>query len=411
MLRRIAALAFGILLALLLAEGGLQVAALVAQRRATRSDGLATEGREVILCVGDSFTYGLGASGPACAYPVRLQAALDARAPGRFAVVNEGMAGRNSRDVLALLGAMLDRLRPRRVIALVGTNDMWTRPALLPAGAEAEARESGYAFRWRLPRLFALLRSRAAERSSEPQEMPHPPGPPADLPEDDPVERAFRLLESGAVAPDAIRTVAERLFDPAYRGRVQLAIDRLRALRTPTPSQRALLLRIEARLLLRDDPDRAMQKVVDAYLADGVEAATTIELSRIGDLVGEPQFEAMLAAATPEQAATLRRLHGTATRSADDVVATLREHLARIVALCRARGAEAWFLSYPKHTFGCDELEGVAAEQSVRFLDLRPAFERRLAEVGRDALFIADGHCTDAGYQLMADSIADAILK
>src|SRR5262245_6819923 len=81
----------------LLQLGALAVAALAPSRIAAPADGCA------VLCVGDSYTYGLGASSPEFAYPAALESILS-RAPidAGSRVVNAGWPGRNSRDVVGL---------------------------------------------------------------------------------------------------------------------------------------------------------------------------------------------------------------------------------------------------------------------------------------------------------------------
>jgi lysophospholipase L1-like esterase len=49
-------------------------------------------GKQVILCLGDSVTYGYGVNDEH-SYPAELQKALDAKYPGRFAVLNGGVDG------------------------------------------------------------------------------------------------------------------------------------------------------------------------------------------------------------------------------------------------------------------------------------------------------------------------------
>lgn len=112
------------------------------------------------LCVGDSFTYGLGASKPDGSYPSQLEAALRA-APldGRWRVANGGVPGRNSRDVLLDLPRQFRRERPRFVVILVGCNDPWSRPD--PASIDEAARDPseppGWRLEWRTRKLFLLL--------------------------------------------------------------------------------------------------------------------------------------------------------------------------------------------------------------------------------------------------------------
>jgi lysophospholipase L1-like esterase len=147
---------------LLLAElvlqlGALAVAAFVSSREHAGS------GECALLCVGDSYTYGLGASRGDCSYPSVLETLLrDAHEGGPSRVVNAGWPGRNSRTVIELLPRHLQEFRPRRVAILCGANDVWSRPGRVKIEDLADPPASGgaatrFRFEWRLPRLIALV--------------------------------------------------------------------------------------------------------------------------------------------------------------------------------------------------------------------------------------------------------------
>ncbi len=116
-----------------------------------------------VLCVGDSYTYGLGASEPSKSYPARLEALLGA-APlaGGSHVVNGGWPGRNSRNVLENLATQIAENHPRYVSVLVGINDLWSCPERFhlseaPPVVASEAPTSRFRLELRLPRLWKLL--------------------------------------------------------------------------------------------------------------------------------------------------------------------------------------------------------------------------------------------------------------
>lgn len=73
-----------------------------------------------VLCLGDSCTF--GAAHP---YPEILQQILDARAPGRFEVLNGGVIGYTSLHGLEWFERELSPLRPDVVTLYFGWNDMW----------------------------------------------------------------------------------------------------------------------------------------------------------------------------------------------------------------------------------------------------------------------------------------------
>src|SRR5215510_7996848 len=98
---------FGVVLAVLLIEASLQAAAFwvwrkAEQRHAETPRSSSGQAERVVLCVGDSFTYGEGASAADMAYPSQLQRLLDdardrsSDPPGVvWRTVNDGWPGRN----------------------------------------------------------------------------------------------------------------------------------------------------------------------------------------------------------------------------------------------------------------------------------------------------------------------------
>lgn len=133
----------------------LQIAAL-AVHLATRKPAPPAVGvADSILCVGDSWTHGMGCSDVSTrSFPAVLQELLRQRTDKPWQVVNGGQSGQNSRDVLLRLPSQLQATKPRYVLVLIGRNDFWTRPELVDGDTQFEDHEA-YRFRWRLPRLLA----------------------------------------------------------------------------------------------------------------------------------------------------------------------------------------------------------------------------------------------------------------
>ena len=147
------------LITLVLLEVVLQLGALVvAWNHGGGAGGSAQDGREVVLCVGDSFTYGLGASDPATtSYPAALQHVLDEADPERFQVVRGGYPGRDSRGVLERIEGQLREFAPRHVVILVGLNDRWRQQERLALGEAEAAADEGFRLEWRTARLWRWL--------------------------------------------------------------------------------------------------------------------------------------------------------------------------------------------------------------------------------------------------------------
>lgn len=167
--RRVIASAIGVVVAALVIELVLQVAALVMHLR--NSDVHAAEkgvaASRVVLCVGDSFTFGLHATSPAFSYPALAQSLVAARGGAPTQFVNRGLPGQSSRDVLLRLDDDLARHRPEVVYVLVGTNDHTFRPTLVKAEELASARPPGFAWRVRTWRLLQLLANSGSESEAQ----------------------------------------------------------------------------------------------------------------------------------------------------------------------------------------------------------------------------------------------------
>ena len=158
----------------LLIEGALQAGAWAVW--ATRSDTLVRSAPadpapsvSPLACLGDSFTFGSGASSRDASYPSRIAARLREQGGAAPAVVNLGWPGRDSREALLVLERELPLVRPSAVLILIGTNDLWNRPEPLPE-EHAESAASGFRWCWRTARLLALLRQPAPEKPQTPAE-------------------------------------------------------------------------------------------------------------------------------------------------------------------------------------------------------------------------------------------------
>lgn len=156
--RKLILVAFGVAAALVALEIVLQVVAYVIWSTRAAPAAPVSDGARVVLCVGDSFTYGLRATETNNAYPAVAQRALaeGSGAPIRF--VNLGWPGQDSAQVLARLPAQLARHRPELVYVLVGYNDFW-RSGEEPTAADVG---DGFPIVWRTGRLLSMLAAAVA---------------------------------------------------------------------------------------------------------------------------------------------------------------------------------------------------------------------------------------------------------
>lgn len=151
---RLAALALGLMLATVLSEVGLRAAALVAPRRVKERTISTNRGQRVVLCVGDSHTYGVFCPAER-AYPGQLQRTLDVARPGAYRVYNLGLPGMNSAQVRSPIPNWLDRYRPSILLICIGANNVWNESDPDQASEAPLARQLRNLRIYRLARLVA----------------------------------------------------------------------------------------------------------------------------------------------------------------------------------------------------------------------------------------------------------------
>ena len=78
-----------------------------------------------VLCVGDSYTQGVGASDFKYAYPVLLQEYLRKKSSLAWAVANCGKSGINSSELAWYTPRLLEMYSPKYLCVLIGANDSW----------------------------------------------------------------------------------------------------------------------------------------------------------------------------------------------------------------------------------------------------------------------------------------------
>ena len=116
---RLALVALGLLLAVGLLEGGLRLAGALSSAERGSFDGAGDS--IVVLCIGDSHTWGNGEGVPA-----RLAERLAERSP-RFRVVNLGVPGTNTAQHRKRFDRYLDRFDPSLIVFWAGLNNVWNR--------------------------------------------------------------------------------------------------------------------------------------------------------------------------------------------------------------------------------------------------------------------------------------------
>jgi hypothetical protein len=136
---------YALIIFLVFLELSLQAAHLIvlAARPAPK---LGHAGAPVILCAGDSHTYGYMLAEEE-SYPYKLQGLFD-RAGIKVNVVNDGIPGQNSSELRRRLPELLDYYRPRIVIIQCDSNNDWNRQDTAWSDLEDGALAPGWRAWW-----------------------------------------------------------------------------------------------------------------------------------------------------------------------------------------------------------------------------------------------------------------------
>jgi lysophospholipase L1-like esterase len=391
LLARLGLLGGGLLVGLLLTEIGLRLLGLLLSPPAPPEP---EAGGARVLCVGDSFVYGLG-SEDRRGFPEHLQDLLSPRgASGGAAVFNRGVPGYNSSQAANAFENELDAIRPSLVILLVGHNNGWNFNDLHLEGLDA-----GPLFR--AMRALGGLRSVRLLQLVRRWERPHLASVPQEGGRRDPETEAW--LRSQDRALKAEKFAREKASLEAALTRSPDDVWAMVGLAKLAEAEGA-----------RDASDAWMAK---ARATDAAEVERVLE--GLGRVDGWHEAQRARGGDTylERRDADLVKLRNAVGRGRDlssrierqrlllDEV--LRRDLLYMAGLARGRGARVVVSGYPNDKHANLVLDATAREMDAPFVDQRADFDTRLAAgtpPGR--LFVLDGHCTSEGYRRMAENLA-----
>jgi len=358
----------------------------------------ASAGETRVLCAGDSFTFGVGAP-RGRGYPEQLQTLLDERATGRkFRVVNRGMPGRNSSELLKALPGLLAEERPDILLVMTGWNDY-------------NLRNSNY---WRVAdlsrvRLSERLRLRLADWSERCRTWRF-------------LKTLWRRLFPEKVSPCRGLCSYEGLDEAVCRRRAQALAEKSR--RSPGNFREWLPLGILLHRSKRFDEALSAVKNAVARRPEDAEA-----LFRLGWLLhlrrdfdgAEAAFRrALRLDPLHERARDMLGFHEKRAPPPEEwLEALLMYDLSRIMGSARGVGAAVVLQTYPSPGHSINHhlrraLERLKREGTFIGVDHSAVFAR-LGQAeryfSRDEPDLYMSHLNEAGYRVVADGVFEALEK
>ncbi|MCR4315407.1 MAG: hypothetical protein NUW37_03550 [Planctomycetes bacterium] len=415
--------------------------------------------KTAILCVGDSFTWGLGApSGES--YPDRLRALVEEHRPGKFQVIQKGRLGDNTSQMYYKLAGgpddpgFLGWYSPAVVIFFGGLNNRWKvdHSAYFEIKNGAEIPESSW---WQNFEMWSAENVRTY-RLAKIVAMEPPEGPPASvwedrasdldkwIPEDDGIRGRVLAAREKKLAGDAKGALAdfeEIRGECAASGRLDPElVGLIGRLRQELGDADALSDLISASDALQDERfDELRRAIVNAYVINGdrekaaevmiwtLDRRTKINRTVYGfisDIIATPDERGWLEK-FPKLMESFERTRDRAKLDEPEMYnllfiagedlsdgfdwakRILRYDLERLLLLQVRFGFKLVVVDYPL---------GYFAEELCDFAENHPdTISILTAESFRDAnpekVFTADGHCTGEGYRVIARRIFDEMKK
>ncbi len=213
-------------------------------------------------------------------------------------------------------------------------------------------------------------------------------------------KRAFLELQHGD--PAAARQASDRAIatgDPTDRGRYRG------------------YLRTRFRVYQKHDKDVALDALLRAHELGSTEADTRMLLQFVVWDYDRAAFEQRVARVVESERA--RRELVRVYESIVDLDETQRRkesvyrtHLEQVIWRCRRTGAKVVFASYPhqQRSWYRRLAATIADETGVAWVDTADALALRIRAEPDADFFVADGHCNDAGYGVMAEAIGNTIV-
>ncbi len=456
---RLLVLVAGMLTSLLLLEGGLRLLSFSYAVSIRAPMDALEEGRYRVLCVGDSFTKGLGAPAGR-GYPEQLEELLVAGDRQDFQVINAGRFGTNSTAMLDRLPGQLVDVDPQLVILLVGANNNWDLYGFRgKEGSDAGIgpirdllfATSSYRFiRLTEHNLRKFSFEAAYSEAVEALGAAGSAGPPSSDPAPEAcIEAADRRLTGDLEAASALlldaphhatchRVRAEIELDLADAGRAMdpllravredphdvstlLAVARYfqlegdrglamawldRALVGPEPPDLTVVLDVVERLLVLGKTSRAFELMVNLSGVRPVDRQQRLRLARAHLACGNRAAARELLPGAMDargwEAATVRELSAAGETPYE---AWLAADLREAVAMIRDSGGRVVLQTYPAHAMS-SPARTVARELDLPLVDHEPVFS---ALPNPASHLVPDGHCNEAGYHLMAQTLAPVV--
>ncbi|MFH1063308.1 MAG: GDSL-type esterase/lipase family protein [Candidatus Omnitrophota bacterium] len=404
-----------------------------------------------VLCLGDSFTYGIGAEFNQ-SYPAQLEQILQRGINKEVMVINGGISSANSAIVLEKMKTFLKYIEPDIIIVTTGKNDIWNYKQLKHYG-DWKVQVKAFFSQSRVYNLLFIAQInikntiRGIKLKQQSKRKKDSKG-------------SSNFDEEGLDKANDLRSA--KLFDSA--------ISMYKQILKKYPTNVAVLLEMGRCYRLDGQDNQAVTMLRRALILDESNQDILNELIAIfvnkKSLKQKKEFFYKLSLLLPENKEIKKQLISANMQLADmyyksgdnynaivyynkaicldpynaqiynrvyynkaiglehkqDILTATGikwqgqtiwqitfDNISQIAEICKRKGIVLIFSGYPEEMY--DPVNTAARKYDVILVDHRKLFAGKKAMGQRSKYFVSDGHCTRYGYQLMAENIATQILK
>ncbi len=413
-----------------------------------------------ILCLGDSFTYGLGADSDS-SYPAHLEKILNnANLGQKFNVINLGIPGYNSSQVLLDLERVIGFIKPKIVIIIAGRNDMWNTRYVFNDRALLELKYMSWLLKLKTPKLLSILivniKNKFAFKNKQVQKhskyflkISELLNPSLTIPIKDKkhllaksrllklnkeYDQAIELLLKIIISSPENEVTYDELHDTIIKqNKIIKAIKIYTALSENFPSNKIfkkrlseIYVRLAGYLLKINHYEESNAYYWKAFLINPENATSysgyhfTKYLNLISQYKKRPGFEGIknffysldnFGDYSPKLKPNNnnRIIYNRLVTESDKRDEIFSKNLAKIIKICQEYNTILIFSGYPLNT--PYEMQKKAVANNVELIEHAPVFKELLKKEPYDKYFVSknDEHCVSKGYKIMAENMAARI--
>jgi len=384
-----------------------------------------SDSRYSIVCIGDSFTMGIGAIA-GDDYPSQLEKILNAKGNKvKFRVVNAGLGGGTTSIALKALNSLIMSHDPKILIVIIGTNDDWNYTGLnlacLPINSvPLIIRLESIISRSRIYKLakigFMNLRAtirkpvyevKKSEIELENEKLAIKYYNQHDL--NMSADYFNKMLLINPMNMDAYNKLSHMFREQGNFKRAMIYSIKILKMSSASENVKrpAYLLLLSAyhnqkkydekieKILKRNKSYSDFDSIItEKYRKETGSMGLNIERKSAEDIGSEK---------VQNKLSNIRK---------ELIEKIMRSNLEEIARIAKAHKIELIFCSYPEYKYpAIIRMEEVADKFKLAYIDLISTFKNILSKENRDIYFVPDGHCTGNGYRVMAKVIADRILS